>query len=93
MRRRTRSRRTSRWRSRACCWRERHGRSTRTQPAISLPLGHSDIGLPIGVQLIARHGAEDTLLRTAAELEAALPWQDRNPTQAPGRARVCLTKR
>ncbi len=52
------------------------------QPAISLPLAHSHAGLPIGVQLVARHGAEATLLRTAAQLEAALPWQHRTPERA-----------
>ena len=49
------------------------------QPALSLPLAHSHTGLPIGVQLIARHGAERTLLQVAAQLEAALPWQHRSP--------------
>ena len=53
------------------------------QPAISLPLAHSHGGLPIGVQLVARHGAEDTLLRTAARLEAALPWQHRTASPRP----------
>lgn len=48
-------------------------------PAISLPLGHSHEGLPIGVQLIAAHGREDLLLRVAAQLEQAMPWKDRQP--------------
>ena len=39
-------------------------------PAISVPFGWSQEGLPIGVQLIARHFDEPTLLRTAAALEA-----------------------
>jgi amidase len=43
------------------------------QPAISLPL-HIDDGLPIGVQLVAPFGAEDVLLRVAAQLEQALTW-------------------
>lgn len=37
--------------------------------AISLPLGMSDSGLPIGVQFIAAHGHEATLLELAYELE------------------------
>jgi len=49
------------------------------QPAISLPLGHSTSGLPIGVQIIAAHGREDLLLRVAATLEQAMPWHDRRP--------------
>jgi amidase len=44
------------------------------QPAISLPLHINDVGLPIGVQLVAASYREDLLLRTAAELEQAMPW-------------------
>ena len=51
------------------------------QPAISLPLGTSvDDDLPIGVQLVAAHGREDVLLRVSAQLEQAMPWDDRQPT-------------
>lgn len=48
--------------------------NTTGQPAISLPLGRSSGGLPIGVQFVGRFGAEDTLLRLAARLESARPW-------------------
>jgi amidase len=48
-------------------------------PAISLPLGQSREGLPIGVQLVAPAGREDLLLQVAAQLEEALPWRDRQP--------------
>jgi amidase len=47
------------------------------QPAISLPLGWSEAGLPIGVQLVAPLGREDVLLRVAAQLEEAAPWAER----------------
>ena len=38
------------------------------QPAISLPLARDASGLPIGVQLVARYGREDVLLRVACQL-------------------------
>jgi amidase len=49
------------------------------QPAISLPLGESVNGLPIGVQFVAPYGREDLLLRLAARLAEALPWRYRTP--------------
>jgi amidase len=49
------------------------------QPAISLPLHWTEDGLPIGVQLVAPFGAEDALLRVAAQLEEARPWAARIP--------------
>ena len=49
------------------------------QPAISLPLGETDDGLPVGVMLTAQTLREDLLLQVAAQLERALPWQTRVP--------------
>lgn len=43
-------------------------------PAISLPLGSTDEGLPVGVHLMGRFGDERTLLELAFELEAAMPF-------------------
>jgi aspartyl-tRNA(Asn)/glutamyl-tRNA(Gln) amidotransferase subunit A len=41
-------------------------------PSISLPCGFSKSGLPIGVQLIARHGNEDKLYQFGYALEQSL---------------------
>ena len=49
------------------------------QPSISVPVGTSDDGLPLGVQLVGRHGAEATLIGLAAQLEAELGWAERRP--------------
>ena len=49
------------------------------QPAISMPLGFGDDGLPTAVQLVAKPLGEDTLLQVAAQMEAALG----RPTQVP----------
>jgi Asp-tRNA(Asn)/Glu-tRNA(Gln) amidotransferase A subunit family amidase len=48
-------------------------------PAISVPGPPSPEGWPVGVQLVGRHGAEETLLGVAALLEQALPWSGRRP--------------
>jgi amidase len=53
------------------------------QPAMMLPLGRSADGLPIAVQLVARHGDEATMFQLAGQLEKARPWFDRKPP--PGR--------
>jgi amidase len=54
------------------------------QPAVSIPLHWSSVeeggdDLPIGIQLIGRPGDEVTLLRLAAQIEAAEPWAHRKP--------------
>ncbi|HEV7203260.1 MAG TPA: amidase [Jatrophihabitans sp.] len=43
-------------------------------PGISLPMGLTDDGLPIGVQLSAAYGDERTLLETAFLIEAEAPF-------------------
>jgi amidase len=50
------------------------------QPAISLPMGRTVTGLPVGVQLVAAYGRDDVLLQVAAQLETAAPWKGFTPT-------------
>jgi amidase len=52
------------------------------QPGISLPLGWSNEGLPIGVQLIGQPYAESVIIALAAQLERAVPWYSRYPARA-----------
>lgn len=49
------------------------------QPAISIPAGIGSDGLPLSVQLVGRHGAEDVLYSLAGQIEAAAPWAGRRP--------------
>ncbi|MER5636696.1 amidase [Kitasatospora sp. NPDC002227] len=44
-------------------------------PAVALPGGAADSGLPIGVHLSAAHGRERLLLELAFALEADRPWR------------------
>ncbi|MBI4184992.1 MAG: amidase [Proteobacteria bacterium] len=58
------------------------------QPAMVLPLGETENGLPLAVQLVARYGDEAALFRVAAQLEVAKPWRDRRPARSPRRGSV-----
>jgi amidase len=49
------------------------------QPAAAVPMGFTDNGLPLSVQLIGRPADEATLLSLAAQIEAERPWADARP--------------
>jgi amidase len=49
------------------------------QPAIAIPAGLGEDGLPLSVQLVGRPGDEALLYSLAAQIEAARPWADQRP--------------
>jgi amidase/6-aminohexanoate-cyclic-dimer hydrolase len=49
------------------------------QPAASLPLHVTPEGLPVGVHLASRFGADEVLIALCAEIEAAAPWIGHRP--------------
>lgn len=48
-------------------------------PAMSLPCGFTRSGLPIGMQLIAKHFQEEKMLQVAYAYERATEWHKRRP--------------
>jgi Asp-tRNA(Asn)/Glu-tRNA(Gln) amidotransferase A subunit family amidase len=48
-------------------------------PALSLPCGFTEEGLPIGLQMIARPWGEAALLRAAQAFEGVTGWHLRHP--------------
>ena len=49
------------------------------QPALSVCCGFGEHGLPLAVQLAARPGDDDTLLRAGHAYQCATTWHDRRP--------------
>lgn len=48
-------------------------------PAISVPVAITDQMVPIGLQLVGRHGDEATLLSLAQQMQDEVRWQHRRP--------------
>jgi amidase len=48
-------------------------------PAMAVPAGFAEDGMPLSVQIVGRPGEEATLLSLAAQIEAERPWADRRP--------------
>jgi aspartyl-tRNA(Asn)/glutamyl-tRNA(Gln) amidotransferase subunit A len=57
------------------------GASLAGLPAVSVPAGFTDEGLPVGLQLIGRAWDEATLIGAADAFERATPWVGEHPTQ------------
>jgi aspartyl-tRNA(Asn)/glutamyl-tRNA(Gln) amidotransferase subunit A len=49
------------------------------QPAISVPMGFGNDGLPVAMQLTGRRFEDDTVLRAAAVWERLAPWDHHVP--------------
>jgi len=56
-----------------------YGISVTGLPAISIPCGFTQGGLPVGLQIVGRRRQEAAVLRAAAAFERAAPWSDRIP--------------
>jgi amidase len=52
------------------------------QPAVAVPAGFADDGLPLSVQLVGRPEAEHVLYSLAGQVEAARPWAQDTPPVA-----------
>ena len=52
-------------------------------PAVSLPCGFSEEGLPVGLQLIGKPGQDATVLHAAHTYEQASRWRDMHPPLFP----------
>ena len=46
------------------------------QPAASIPVGNDSLGLPMGVQVVGQHGADELVLHICRELARAGAWVD-----------------
>ncbi len=53
------------------------------QPAISVPAGFTQAGLPVGLQICGPHLGDALVLRAAAAYEAAAPWTQHRPKTLP----------
>jgi aspartyl-tRNA(Asn)/glutamyl-tRNA(Gln) amidotransferase subunit A len=59
-------------------------------PAISIPCGFSQSGLPIGLQIAGPRFSEGKILALAAAYEKATDWHKRHPSLSPGMAKPAL---
>jgi Asp-tRNA(Asn)/Glu-tRNA(Gln) amidotransferase A subunit family amidase len=53
--------------------------STGQCPALSVPAGFTEEGLPVGLQIVTNRFEDTLALRIGAALEAARPWAERRP--------------
>jgi aspartyl-tRNA(Asn)/glutamyl-tRNA(Gln) amidotransferase subunit A len=60
-------------------------------PAVSIPAGEVG-GLPVGMQVLARHHADDLLLDVALAAERVMPWPLTAPSAPAGGAVTPATR-
>jgi Asp-tRNA(Asn)/Glu-tRNA(Gln) amidotransferase A subunit family amidase len=48
-------------------------------PAISVPCGFTDSGLPVGLQIVSKHWGEAKVLQAGHAFEQATDWHNRRP--------------
>lgn len=60
-------------------WRFNLPFSASGHPALTLPMGFSATGLPLGLQLVARHHGEQRLFDAGRRLQLATDWHTRAP--------------
>ena len=56
-----------------------HPFSMANVPALALPMGFTEAGLPLSLQIAARPFCEDTVYRIGHAYEAATPWHTQHP--------------
>ncbi len=49
------------------------------QPAASVPAGFTPTGMPVGLQIVGRRGADLAVLQASAAFEQARPWAQKRP--------------
>jgi amidase len=57
-------------------------------PAMTLPLGMSEHGFPVGIQIVTALSGEAVLYRLAAQLEQVMPWHARRPAVHAARSKA-----
>jgi Asp-tRNA(Asn)/Glu-tRNA(Gln) amidotransferase A subunit family amidase len=66
-------------------WRFNLPFSASGHPAMTVPMGFSAAGLPIGLQLVARHHGEGRLFRVGRLFQAITDWHRRVPPLSTGK--------